>query len=92
MRGAPQGTGDIPAPTIRVSTRLVLVDVVVRDKQGKPVTGLKADDFVIEENGKKQKVATFAAPVEGFRFPRSTDPCARPVHEPSRFSSSGWPS
>lgn len=64
MRGGPQASGEIPAPTIRVSTRLVLVDVVVRDKQGKSVTGLKADDFVIEENGKKQKIATFVAPAE----------------------------
>ncbi len=70
LRGAPQASGDIPAPTIRVSTRLVLADVVVRDKQGNPVTDLKADDFGIEESGKKQKIATFAAPAQV----SSTDP------------------
>ena len=53
-------SGQPLAPTIRVSTHLVLVDVVVTDKQGKPVAGLKKEDFVLEENGKTQKISTFA--------------------------------
>ena len=52
----------IPPVTIRANTRLVMVDVVVTDKKGQPVTGLKADDFTVEENGKKQKVAVFVPP------------------------------
>lgn len=60
--GAGQAATDIPGPTIRVSTRLVLIDVVARDKQGKAVTDLKSDDFVVEENGKKEKIATFILP------------------------------
>jgi VWFA-related protein len=55
---------ELPAATIRVSTRLVLVDVVVTDKQGKPVSGLRRDDFTLEENGKAQKVAIYTAPEE----------------------------
>src|SRR5712692_6707891 len=51
--------GEVPAPTIRVSTHLVLVDVVVTDKQGKPITGLHPEDFEVEENGKAQKISTF---------------------------------
>jgi VWFA-related protein len=51
--------GEVPAPTIRVSTHLVLVDVVVTDKQGKAVPGLRAEDFEVEENGKTQRVSTF---------------------------------
>jgi len=50
---------EIPAPTIRVTTRMVLVDVVVTDKEGKPVPGLRAEDFTLEEKGKAQKIATF---------------------------------
>lgn len=38
-----------PSPTIRVSTHMVLLDVVVTDKQGKAVTGLRPEDFVVEE-------------------------------------------
>ena len=55
---------EIPAPTVRVSTHMVLVDVVVTDKQGNPVTGLRPEDFAVEENGKAQKISTFAAPGE----------------------------
>jgi VWFA-related protein len=54
----------VPAPTVRVNTRLVLVDVVVTDKQGKPVSALKAEDFTVEEKGKKQKVTFFQTPEE----------------------------
>ncbi len=66
FQGAPS-TSEVPAPTIRVSTHLVLVDVVVNDKQGKRVTGLKQDDFVIQEKGKTQKIAFFSSPGESER-------------------------
>ncbi len=59
---AQQTPADVPAITIRTSTRLVVVDVVVTDKKGQPVTGLKAEDFAVEENGKKQKVSVFVPP------------------------------
>jgi VWFA-related protein len=36
----------------------VLVPVVVTDKDGKPVTGLKKEDFHVQENGKDQAVAS----------------------------------
>jgi hypothetical protein len=54
--------GQQPPPTIRVNTRLVLVDVVVTDKSGKRMSGLKAEDFVLQEKGKGQKIAFFASP------------------------------
>ena len=57
---APEPTqNQVPAPTIRVSTHLVLVDVVVTDKQGKPIAGLHPEDFELQENGKAQKISTF---------------------------------
>lgn len=54
----------VPPPTIRITTHLVLVDVVVTDKAGKPVTDLKAQNFKVEENGKPQDIAVFSSPVE----------------------------
>jgi VWFA-related protein len=60
--GAQDGSSDVPGITIRANTRLVVLDVVVTDKKGQPVTGLKADDFTVEENGKKQKISVFTAP------------------------------
>ncbi len=44
---------------LRVESELVLVNVVVRDKRGKPVTGLKAEDFTLLEEGKPQKISSF---------------------------------
>lgn len=55
-------SAEAPPLTIRANTRLVIVDVVVTDKKGQPTTGLKADDFVVEENGKKQQIAIFTPP------------------------------
>ncbi len=73
---AQQSGSEIPAPTIRVNTRMVLVDVVVTDKQGKPITGLKPDEFVLEESGKKQKIATFTTPEDAAKAatPQSLPP------------------
>ena len=47
------------AYTLRVSSELVLVNVVARDKQGKPVTDLKVGDFTLLEDGKPQTVSSF---------------------------------
>jgi VWFA-related protein len=48
------------APTFRSNVNLVLVDVVVRDRRGNVVTGLKADNFQLLEDGKPQQILTFA--------------------------------
>lgn len=46
---------------ITVHSDLVLLDVVVRDAKGNPVTGLHREDFSIEENGIPQQVNNFEA-------------------------------
>ncbi|HEX8893100.1 MAG TPA: hypothetical protein VF783_07240, partial [Terriglobales bacterium] len=48
-----------PASTIKTTTRAVLLDVVVTDKSGKPVHGLKGHDFTVLEDGKAQQVRGF---------------------------------
>ena len=53
-------TSDVPTPALRVTTRLVMVDAVVRDKAGQPVTDLQASNFTVSEKGKPQKIAVFA--------------------------------
>jgi VWFA-related protein len=45
----------------RTSTQYVRVDVVVTDKDDKPIEGLTKDDFEILEEGKPQTVADFTA-------------------------------
>lgn len=46
-------------PTLKVSSRAVLVDVLVTDKNGNPVKGLKQGDFTVLEDGKPQSLAYF---------------------------------
>jgi VWFA-related protein len=46
-------------PTFSTNSNLVIVDVTVRDKAGKPIEGLKQDDFTVLEDGKPQKVSVF---------------------------------
>src|SRR5438309_8006387 len=45
---------------LRSNTRLVVVDVVATDDKGSPITDLKADDFIINEDGVPQKLAGFS--------------------------------
>jgi len=44
---------------ISVTTTLVLVNVVARDKKGNLILNLKRDDFTLYEDGKKQEISTF---------------------------------
>jgi VWFA-related protein len=46
---------------IHSSVRLVQVSVVVEDKKGNPVTGLKQEDFTVLDEGKPQQIASFSA-------------------------------
>jgi VWFA-related protein len=45
------------APAFRVNTRLVVQTVSVTDKDGNPVEGLTAKDFVVTEDGEPQDIA-----------------------------------
>src|ERR1700726_1775269 len=57
-------TGQAEAvPTIRTSSRLVLLDVIVTDHSGKFVPGLKATDFTVLEDNKPQTLSAFAAQI-----------------------------
>jgi VWFA-related protein len=42
-----------------VQTELVLIPTVVTDRSGKHVSGLKKEDFLVQEDGAQQKIATF---------------------------------
>lgn len=55
--------GTSPAPTIRVTSTLVILDVTVLDKQGHPVVkGLTPDDFTISEDNQPQRIFSFEPP------------------------------
>lgn len=46
-------------PTVKTSVDEVLLDLIVRDKKGKPVTDLKPGDLTVFDNGAKQSVTSF---------------------------------
>jgi VWFA-related protein len=56
---APASSPDASSQTLRTTSRAVLVDVIVSDRKGKPVTGLKQGDFTVTEQGKPQTVSFF---------------------------------
>ncbi len=54
----PQQTAAPASKTVKfsTSTQLVVEDLIIKDKSGNPMTGLKADDFIVSEDGKPQKI------------------------------------
>lgn len=50
-----------PGPSFPAHVEQVTVDVVVTDKKGAPITGLKKEDFVLSEDGAPQPIASFEA-------------------------------
>ena len=44
---------------IKVTSNLVSLDVIVKDKKGKVITDLKPEDFTVTENGVPQKIEFF---------------------------------
>jgi VWFA-related protein len=69
------GQADESATTLRVNSRAVLVDVIVSDSSGKPVTGLSRDAFSVTEQGKPQKISFFEE--------NGKTPPARPAEMPT---------
>jgi VWFA-related protein len=70
-------------PTFKSATSLVEVDIIARDKDGRFVSGLTADDFEVLEEGKPQAVQHFylvteranitVEPLSNVVLPRSPD-------------------
>ena len=60
----PQDQNPPPAATIRVQAPSVVVDVIVTDKKGQPVSGLTAADFRLFENNNEQKIVAFVPPLK----------------------------
>lgn len=57
--GAGQDAAADSSLTLKLEVRRVPVDVVVTDKQGNPVRGLKKEDFVVKEDDQAQKISSF---------------------------------
>jgi VWFA-related protein len=60
---AQEQQGSSSVPTFQSTSSLVVLDVTVLDKQGRPVVnGLTKDDFTITEDKKPQRIIAFEAP------------------------------
>ena len=46
-------------PVLRSFTDLVLIDVEVTDRSGKPIQGLKPEQFTVSEDDRSQKISSF---------------------------------
>ena len=69
---------------VRVKSNLVNIDVIVKDKKGKYVPDLKAEDFTVVENGVAQKIEFFDAPLSrtDARSPNAAAPDATTTTTP----------
>lgn len=57
LKAVPSAAQGQPAPTFRSATHLRVQTVSVKDKQGRPIAGLAAKDFVVTEDGQPQQIA-----------------------------------
>jgi VWFA-related protein len=55
----PQQPAAQPTTTIKTSVDEVLLDLVVRDKKGKPITDLTPEELIVTDNGSKQTILSF---------------------------------
>ena len=64
-KGAVASTESQTPFRLKVTSSLVVVRVIVRDAQGKPVEGLRKEDFKVFDRGKEQSISQFevATPV-----------------------------
>lgn len=71
------------ATVLQAGTQLVVVDVVVEDKNGHPIHGLKPEDFHVSEDKASQAIHTFE---EHTALPQSTRPVTMPKLPPGTFT------
>ena len=55
-----QSSKQTAAPALRATSDLVRIDVEVTDKSGEAIKGLRADQFVVTDEGKPQAISTFS--------------------------------
>ncbi|HZM52524.1 MAG TPA: VWA domain-containing protein [Vicinamibacteria bacterium] len=72
-----------PPATFPSKVELITVDAVVLDAQGHPVSGLKREDFILEEDGRPQEISSFEA------FVAAPPPATKATAPPALASNEG---
>ncbi|MGD0403054.1 MAG: VWA domain-containing protein [Candidatus Acidiferrales bacterium] len=75
-----------PSPALHATTHLVLVDVVVYDKQGNHVANLTSADFALRDRGKPQKISVFSDEHAAESLPARSAPSPPPPLPPGVFT------
>ena len=83
------GLAQVETPVITADVRQVLVPVVVTDKKGHHIRGLKAEDFEVSEDGTPQKILAFSSSSEP--SPTVTPKASGAVLNPSMATSTSAP-
>ena len=85
------GVGRQQVPTFRSTTALVLVDVTVVDRGGRPVSGLGADDFQVKLNGVVRPVKALTYEEAKGALPVAPSDAAAPHRETTNAAGAGGP-
>ncbi len=75
-----------PRSILRAQSNIVRIDIEVTGRDGKPIKGLRADQFVITDDGKDQKISSFSyADIEAVEKADAEDakPLVVPVDNPA---------
>ena len=79
------------ASILRAQSNVVRIDIEVTGRDGKPIKGLRADQFVITDDGKDQKISSFSyADIEAVEQAGAEDakPLVVPVDNPAPVAGS----
>jgi VWFA-related protein len=74
-----------PRSVLRAQSNIVRIDIEVTGRDGKPIKGLRADQFVITDDGKDEKISSFSyADIEAVEKAGAEDakPLVVPVDSP----------
>jgi VWFA-related protein len=89
---APPRTNQLnPASILRAQSNVVRIDIEVTGHDGKPIKGLRADQFVITDDGRDQKISSFSyADIEAVEQAGAEDakPLVVPVDNPAPVAGS----
>jgi VWFA-related protein len=76
---------------IKVTSNLVNLDVIVKDKKGKVIADLKPEDFTISENGVPQKIEFFDSTLTSSNVAAQPDTTTTVSTEPTPRTPNGFP-
>jgi VWFA-related protein len=89
QNSVPASAGQNSSPqALRAESNLVLVRVVVRDAQGKPVTGLTKKDFEVTDDKKRQAISYFAVETPAGAVLSAPSVAASGVNQPAAKNAS----